>query len=637
MGVFTRARLPPGLVFGPYEGHIRTDSQESGYAWQVRSPSHKKKTVDSVDASVSNWMRYVNCSKTDAEANLEGFQFLGNIYYLVITYIEFNSELLVWYGDDFGKALQSRRDVEAGVRMTDDQECGLDKKKIKTEDVAEVHGKTLSLSQREMEPLFTPVVLKRTPDGSAQVQIAESETPDSRLLSRRSPKKAPQQYRKFDCTYCVVCKRAFRGICSKHPMPLLRDAPVPRDGSVKERAKLTAPWPLVVRQSRLKAAGEGVVTTARLPKGLVLGPCEGWVLPRTSATTGYSWEIDGRPDVEIDAADTAFSNWPRYLNCPRSDREQNLRPMQIRGEIFYVTTADIEQNTELLVWYGNDYGTWLTFPQLLPVDGNDHLGAARGTRQRGHSTRRETRSQTCARDREPRHQDKTQGGATGTAEGPAKGPLVRRRQTSAEDNRRKIARVRCPTGYTSIVELGLEKTRNKRRGFSLRARASTEGIPSCWKLQPDGAPDFPMALSAEAVCDKCHGDSRFKAFPGTREMFPIFSIDNREFSQKEPVKEASPANTCSVREVFPCRREDTSIEGSPAGASHQSLIGYSNLQEQKLKVEWTEDLCTNSSAKLRLPSESNSAREVPDMQRIILEEKVREPCTSSGSRGMPLH
>lgn len=55
---------------------------------QVRSPSHKKKTVDSVDASVSNWMRYVNCSKTDMEANLEAFQFLGNIYYLVIKYIE---------------------------------------------------------------------------------------------------------------------------------------------------------------------------------------------------------------------------------------------------------------------------------------------------------------------------------------------------------------------------------------------------------------------------------------------------------------------------------------------------------------------------------------------------------------------
>lgn len=54
-------------------------------------------------------------------------------------------------------------------------------------------------------------------------------------------------------------------------------------------------------------------------------------------------QIDGRPDVEIDAADTAFSNWPRYLNCPKRGREQNLRPMQIRGEIFYVTTAEIEQ------------------------------------------------------------------------------------------------------------------------------------------------------------------------------------------------------------------------------------------------------------------------------------------------------
>lgn len=220
-----------------------------------------------------------------------------------------------------------------------------------------------------------------------------------------------------------------------------------------------------------------------------------------------------------------------------------------------------------------------------------------------------------------------------TTERHTKGPSHRRRETSAEDNRRKIVRVRCPSGYASIVELSLEKTGNKRRGVALRAGASTEGIPSCWNLQPNATHGFPVAFSAEAACDKCLGDSRFKAYPGTRVMFSISSIDNREFSPQKPVKEASPANTCSVREVFPRRREDTCIVGSPAGASHQSFIGYSNLQEQKLKVEWTEDLYTSSSAKLRLPSESKSAGESLDIQRILPEEKVREPVLAQSPEG----
>ncbi|ROT71562.1 putative histone-lysine N-methyltransferase PRDM9-like [Penaeus vannamei] len=763
MGVFTSARLPPGLVFGPYEGRIRTDPKESGYAWQVRSPSHKKKTVDSVDASVSNWMRYVNCSKTDVEANLEAFQFLGNIYYLIVTYIEVNSELLVWYGDEYGQALQSAPDseiedvadgnafgaLEAGGNLAGDGRSSPDKKKIKTEDAAEARGESLSLSQHEMEPLFTPVVLERAPDGSAQIQIAASEPPGCSQPRGHSGKKAPQQYRKFDCTYCVVCKKTIQGICSKHPMPLLRDAPVPRDGSVKERARLTAPWPLVVCQShsQLKARSIGkrpaslgpLAKDGVLPRHLafwITGLSAAEVLTKIQrqnirATTvspnppssqkpasppalvpantdrtssvywraAYSWEPP--KTREQNPHGTSASARVRGRDLLRSTITRDIRAVRFRWVLrlrtphllpplpplpspppippqrplsptFYHNSLPFHcpfplpalpppplpalpstlaiapslsplrtpyvpsteghrfiyrhlQNTELLVWYGDAYGSWLIFPlpQLLSGDGNDHLGVAGGSRQNKRSAWKRTRSRASARDRELRRQDPARGSATEMTEGPTKGPSDSRRETSAEDRCRTVVKVRCPSGYASIVELGFEKPQNKGSGVALLAGPSWEDIPSSRNLQQGAAPAFPVALTASAVCDKYLDDSKCMSLPGTKEMISIPCNNNREISQQGPVKEASPATTASVSESIPRRSKDAGIVGSPAGATHQSVIGLGSPQDQKLKVKRTEDLHANRSAKLKLPSESNTRGKVLGIQRIIPEESFR--------------
>ena len=50
------------------------------------------------------------------------------------------------------------------------------------------------------------------------------------------------------------------------------------------------------------------------------------------------------------------SNWMRYVNCARSELEQNLVAYQYQGQIYYRTYKDIQPNTELLVWYGPEYG-----------------------------------------------------------------------------------------------------------------------------------------------------------------------------------------------------------------------------------------------------------------------------------------
>lgn len=66
---------------------------------------------------------------------------------------------------------------------------------------------------------------------------------------------------------------------------------VPRDGSVKNRAELTVPWPLYIAKSLIEDAGQGVWTSAALPQGLVFGPCEGQIVKKTGEVSGYSWEV----------------------------------------------------------------------------------------------------------------------------------------------------------------------------------------------------------------------------------------------------------------------------------------------------------------------------------------------------------
>ncbi|KAH7716924.1 SET domain containing protein [Aphelenchoides avenae] len=110
-GVFTTVTLPIGLVFGPYEGVIREkppqkeNGEEDGYTWELRRPREGPLYIDAADPRYSNWMRFVNSPRFDAEQNLVAFQFCGAVFYGVFKEVKVNQELLVWYGDRFGKEL----------------------------------------------------------------------------------------------------------------------------------------------------------------------------------------------------------------------------------------------------------------------------------------------------------------------------------------------------------------------------------------------------------------------------------------------------------------------------------------------------------------------------------------------------
>ena len=77
--------------------------------------------------------------------------------------------------------------------------------------------------------------------------------------------------------------------------------------------------------------------------------------------SSYCWQLykDGRPTEYVDAADKAKSNWMRFVNCACHEGHQNLIAFQYDGQVYYKTYRDIPPNTELLVWYGQQYGAEL--------------------------------------------------------------------------------------------------------------------------------------------------------------------------------------------------------------------------------------------------------------------------------------
>ena len=61
--------------------------------------------VDGSDMSRSNWMRFVNCSPTEAEQNVVARQYHGQIFYQLCRQMDVDVELLVWYGDEYAGEL----------------------------------------------------------------------------------------------------------------------------------------------------------------------------------------------------------------------------------------------------------------------------------------------------------------------------------------------------------------------------------------------------------------------------------------------------------------------------------------------------------------------------------------------------
>ena len=70
----------------------------------------------------------------------------------------------------------------------------------------------------------------------------------------------------------------------------------------------------------------------------------------------------------IDGFRDETSNWLKFLNCPRTPGERNVRRFQCFDKVYFVTWKDILPGQELLVYYGDDFAKHLGIKTELFLD-----------------------------------------------------------------------------------------------------------------------------------------------------------------------------------------------------------------------------------------------------------------------------
>src|SRR5277367_5032843 len=62
--------------------------------------------MDAAIISKSNWMRYVNCAKTEKHENVVAMQFRGEIFYRAVEDLVPRQEMYIWYGPEYANDLR---------------------------------------------------------------------------------------------------------------------------------------------------------------------------------------------------------------------------------------------------------------------------------------------------------------------------------------------------------------------------------------------------------------------------------------------------------------------------------------------------------------------------------------------------
>ena len=92
---------------------------------QVKKAGQRAYFIDGKDESTSNWLRYVNCARTESEQNMVAFQYCGCIYYRSFRNIHPGDELLVWYGEEYAKELGIDVKLPNGEDSSEDEDSGV--------------------------------------------------------------------------------------------------------------------------------------------------------------------------------------------------------------------------------------------------------------------------------------------------------------------------------------------------------------------------------------------------------------------------------------------------------------------------------------------------------------------------------
>uniref|UniRef100_A0A915HS33 SET domain-containing protein n=1 Tax=Romanomermis culicivorax TaxID=13658 RepID=A0A915HS33_ROMCU len=115
-GIFTRVKLPKGLIMGPYTGYIRSAygeegeiAKNGGYAWRVNRWDEDGEEddfyIDGIEESDSNYLRFVNSARYEEEQNMYVLMFNDTVYYITYKDVDPGAELMVWYGKSYAEYL----------------------------------------------------------------------------------------------------------------------------------------------------------------------------------------------------------------------------------------------------------------------------------------------------------------------------------------------------------------------------------------------------------------------------------------------------------------------------------------------------------------------------------------------------
>ncbi|VDO77947.1 unnamed protein product [Heligmosomoides polygyrus] len=155
---------------------------------------------------------------------------------------------------------------------------------------------------------------------------------------------------------CDRCNSYYRASCKEHPLFWVKDREPAKSSKPEDRARMTAPAFISIKTSSIPNAGMGAFAEACIPVsfravGMVFGPYQGILIDDASESErdGYCWELRSSAGPRfIDGSNTQYSNWMRYINSSRHDKEQNLLAFQYCGGVYYRVIRPIKIKDELL-------------------------------------------------------------------------------------------------------------------------------------------------------------------------------------------------------------------------------------------------------------------------------------------------
>lgn len=134
------------------------------------------------------------------------------------------------------------------------------------------------------------------------------------------------------------------------------------DEQHSNRAQATLPRNLTLKKSYTMPKELGVWSIDYIPRGTRFGPLVGDIVGADDSTFDIKdlrkiWKINKHGVHQcVDVSRESHSNWMRYVNFAFSTQQQNLIACQIGMDIYFYTIKTVPPNTELLVWFSEDYG-----------------------------------------------------------------------------------------------------------------------------------------------------------------------------------------------------------------------------------------------------------------------------------------